>query len=208
MTILWKPQFVKEEVAIIKEEILFSSYCQIKKWEMRFPLFNGGLSHPVSRELLHRPPAVAVLLYDPENDKIVLIEQIRMGAFNAENPWLLEIVAGVCDKEESREETACREVEEETGCRVLGLIPILSYWVSPGISDEKTFIYCAKILAPASESVHGLAEEGEDIKVHVFSSEEAFALLASGNIVSSPAIIALQWLKLNRSSLHFPQGNG
>jgi len=204
MTILWKPQFVKEAVTVVKEELLFSSYCQIKKFNLRFPLFKGGISNIVSRELLHRPSSVAVLLYDPQNDKVIMVEQFRTGAFNENNPWLLEIVAGVCEKEENVEETAYREVEEETGCQILSLLPILSYLVSPGISDEKIYIYCAKVVAPITGEIHGLVEEGEDIKVHVFSSEEVFELLSLGKIISSPAIIALQWLKLNQLSLHFP----
>ncbi len=204
MTIQWKPQFVKKEVVLLKEEKVFSGYCQVKKYNLQFPLFKGGLSNPVSRELIHRAPAVAVLLYDPKHNKVVMVEQLRMGALEEESPWLLEIVAGVCDGEEDLEVAARREVQEETGCNVLSLRPIFSYLTSPGILDEKIFIYCAEVVAPATGEVHGLVEEGEDIKIHVLSVEEVFELLSSGKIISSPAVIALQWLKLNRASLHFP----
>jgi ADP-ribose pyrophosphatase len=204
MTIQWKPQFVKEDALIAGEELLFSGYGQIKKLDLQFPLFKGGLSNLVSRELYHRPPAVAVLLFDPEQSKVVMVEQIRMGAFSEDNPWLLEIVAGVCDEGENRVETAYREVKEETGCTILSLLPIVHYLASPGISDEKIFIYCAQVVAPITGGVHGLAEEGEDIKVHVFSLEEVFELLSLGKIISGPAVVALQWLKLNYLSLHFP----
>jgi ADP-ribose pyrophosphatase len=207
MRISWAPQFHLKDVGILKEDKVFSGHCQVTEFELQFPLFGGGISQPVARELIYRPPAVAVLLYDPEADKVVLVEQFRIGALREfESPWLLEIVAGVTEPDESIIDTACREVKEETGCIVLSLISICAYLPSPGICGEKIVIYCGKVKAPDRGGNHGLVEEGEDIKVWVLKTEEAFRLLFEGYIVSSPAVIALQWLKINQSSLHFPSG--
>jgi ADP-ribose pyrophosphatase len=205
MTLSWAPQFHLKDVELLKEKTLFDEYCQIKQFELQFSLFGGGMSKPVVRELLHRPPAVAVLLYDPIANKVVLIEQLRVGALREEgSPWLLEIAAGLTEPDEPFIDTACREVKEETGCTVLSLLPICTYLTSPGISNEKTMVYCGQIKAPAVGGNHGLVEEGEDIKVWVFETEEAFKLLGEGHIISSSAIIALQWLKINQFSLRFP----
>lgn len=205
MRMSWAPQFHLKDVVLLQKENVFNGYCQITQFKLQFPLFEGGLSQPVSRELMQRPPAVAVLLYDPEANKVVLVEQLRVGALQEkESPWLLEIVAGMTEPDEPVVTTACREVTEETGCTVLSLIPICAYLTSPGISSEKMILYCGKVKAPDLSEHHGLVEEGEDIKVWVFKTEEAFKLLAEGHIVSSPAIIALQWLKLNHASLYFP----
>ncbi len=207
MSLSWVPRFQRADVRILKEKNAFSGYCRIKQFQLQFPLFEGGLSQPVPRELVDKPPAVAVLLYDPLADKVVLVEQFRVGALReTESPWLLEIVAGVTEPDEPVVETACREVQEETGCTVLSLIPICTYLTSPGISAEKIILYCGQVKAPDHGGNHGLRHEGEDIKVWVFKTEEAFKLLFEGHIISSPAVVALQWLKINQFSLHFPPG--
>ena len=207
MGLAWAPQFHRKDIKLLKEENVSNGYCQIKKLELQFSLFGGGISRPVVRELMHRPPAVAVLLYDPVADKVVLVEQFRVGALGeVESPWLLEIAAGLTEPDEPFIDTACREVKEETGCTVLSLIPVCTYLTSPGISNEKTMVYCGQVKAPDVGGNHGLVEEGEDIKVWVLKTAEAFRLLGEGHIISSSAIIALQWLKINQFSLHFPPG--
>jgi len=49
--------------------------------------------------------------------------------------------------------------------------------------------------------VFGLAEEGEDIKVHVWSVKQALAAVRNGKIDNAASIIALQWLALNRDEV-------
>jgi ADP-ribose pyrophosphatase len=51
----------------------------------------------------------------PQRDEVVLIEQFRVGAWAGVNPWLIELVAGLIDKDEEPEEVAHREAEEEAG---------------------------------------------------------------------------------------------
>ncbi len=206
MTIHWAPQFALADLKIVTETEVFSGYSKIKQLQLQHALFEGGTSQPLFRELIVRPAAVAILLYDPEQDKVVMIEQFRVGALSdPEGPWVLEIAAGVMEPNESIEQTVYREVKEETGCEILSLVPICSYLTTPGISNEKIHLYCAKVIAPLNEQIQGVSGEGENIKVWVIDRKEAFHLLSLGKIMSSPAVIALQWLKLNGTSLHFPQ---
>lgn len=206
MTHSWKPEFTSNDVVILEDKIVFSGYCQVKEFQMRHRLFAGGWSSPITRQVFTRPLAIAVLLYDPDADKVVLIEQFRVGALEeADSPWILEIVAGLVDADESVEQAVYREVEEEAGCELLSLIPVCAYLMSPGTTAEKMLIYCGRVKAPSQGKVCGLVEEVEDIKVHVIPTSDAFELLFQGKITSSPAIIALQWLKINHASLRFPQ---
>jgi len=202
MASTWSPEFHHQDLEIMEAKPMYTGYCSVIRYQMRFRLFEGGNSHTVYRECLIRPPAVAVVLYDREADKVVMIEQLRAGLLQAkESPWMLEIVAGVIDEGETPIEAAHREAKEEAGCDIVLLEPVCSYLTSPGISNEIIHIYCGLIKAPETGRLHGIAEDGEDIKIHVFTAEETFALVKEGKIMSSPALIALQWLELNHASL-------
>ncbi len=80
--------------------------------------------------------------------------------------------------------------------------PILSgFLTSPGLTTESVALFWARVDARQAEGIHGLAEEGENIRVLRFSFDEAQSLLDSGRIVNAKTIIALQWLAMNRHRL-------
>ncbi len=202
MNKIWEPEFSHQDYTIVKEEKMYSGYCPIKRYTLEFNLFKGGRSHPIQRELVQRPPVAAVLLYDPKQDAVMLIEQIRVGVLEDPlGPWILDIVAGQIDEGEDAESCAHRETMEEAGCKIEALIPICHFWVSPGITNERTMIYCGITKAGRTGQVYGLQHDGEDIKVHIMPSSESFALLKQGKISSASAVIALQWLELNRGAM-------
>jgi len=207
MTKRWQPQFGLEALEIVQEKRCYAGFSEVKEFQLHFPLFQGGMSHAVHRELILRPSAVGVVLVDLKREKVVLIEQFRIGALShVDGPWLLELATGVIDKGEDPETAAYREVKEETGCEILSMVPICTYLTTPGIASEKIHLYCGLVDAPLENgTICGLEEEGENIKVWTFSFQEAFGLLAAGKIVSSPTMIGLFWLQLNLSSLSFPQ---
>jgi ADP-ribose pyrophosphatase len=184
-------------------EPVFQGYFRVDKYRLRHRLFAGGWGKELSREVFERGHAVAVLPYDPRQDRVVLIEQFRIGPYACgEPPWLLEIVAGIIDPGESPENVARRELREEAGVgAVRALEPICRYYASPGGSTETVQLYCALIDAGGVGGVHGLQDEGEDIRVHVMDFSAAIAALHDGRIDSATPIIALQWLALNRDRL-------
>ena len=159
--------------------------------------FSGDWSHPLVRELFERGHAAAVLPYDPIRDEVVLIEQFRVGALNAPGgPWLMEIVAGIIEADETTEDVVKRESIEEADCIITDLIPLYNFLVSPGGTTESVALFCGRVDTIHAGGVHGASEEGEDIKVHVVAVDTALALLQAGKINSVSAIIALQWLSL------------
>jgi ADP-ribose pyrophosphatase len=189
---------------ILDQSSGYRGFFRLEKYRLRHELFAGGWSPEMIRECLERGHAVAVLLYDPERDQLVLLEQFRVGALAFPGgPWLLEIVAGIIDHPgETTKDVARRETVEEAGCELLDLVPIHHYLVSPGGTSESITLFCGRIDAGTVVSgVRGVAAEHEDIRVHVVSRTEALALLHSGRINSAAPIIALQWLELNRSKL-------
>ena len=191
-------RFDHSDVKILQQRIVYRGHFQMEQWKVQFRLFNGGWSQPRLREIFERGEAVGVLLIDMKNDQVVLIEQFRIGIINkAENPWLLEIVAGVIKKDESLEQVARRETQEESGLEITNLFPVCQYWVSPGGSSERMSLFCGQIDAKLAQGIHGVVEEGEDIRLHVLSLKAAYDLLSLGKINNSSTIIALQWLQLN-----------
>ncbi|MCP3668486.1 MAG: NUDIX domain-containing protein [Gammaproteobacteria bacterium] len=188
------------EIKSEKDE--YSGFLGLKSYWLQHSLFQGGMSPQIRRERVESYRAVSVLPYDPQNDSVVLIEQFRIGALeNPRGPWVLEVIGGIIEQEETAESVARREAVEEAGCTLLDLEPVCDFMVSPGSSTEQIQIYCARVDATDVAGIHGLPEEGEDIRVEVLSWAEAEKELYQGRINSTSTIIAMQWLSMNRDRL-------
>ena len=190
------------DVEVLQRETCFKGFYRLDRLHLRHRQFAGGMGPQLSRELFVRHDAVCVLPYDPRRDSVVLIEQFRVGAMDkSANPWLLELVAGLIDKDEQPEEVAHREAEEEADLQLTALWPITQYYPSPGGSDERVHLYLGRCDSEGVGGLHGLAEEGEDIRVHVWPLEDALRAVRDGRIDNAASIIALQWLALNRAEV-------
>jgi ADP-ribose pyrophosphatase len=188
-----------KEFEIIAETPLYRGFFNLSRVRLRHTLFGGGWSGPLDRELFHRGRCVGVVLYDPEADRVVLIEQFRIGALRVkDDPWLLEIVAGAVEDGESHEDVARREALEEAGCEIRELIRVGEFFTTPGACAERLTLFCGLVDSSGVGGVHGLAEEQEDIRVSVVDFAEAMAWIDEGLIDSAVPIVGLQWLALNR----------
>jgi len=193
-----QPGFSREDVEILAEEVHYKGFFRMLGYRLRHRLFRGGWGKPISRELFWRPRAVGVLVYDPDNDLVGLVEQFRIGALEHErSPWLLEVVAGLVEPGENLEAVAHRELAEEAGLRAEKLIPICDVLLTPGGSNERIALYCGLANLVGRGGIFGLPEEGEDIRLHVVSRERAMAALKNGDCDNAPLTIALQWLALH-----------
>lgn len=192
----------EKEFEIIEEAPLYRGFFNLSRIRLRHTLFRGGWSEPLDRELFHRGRCVAVVPYDPKADRVVLIEQFRIGALRVkDDPWLLEIVAGAVEEGESPEEVARRETLEEAGCAIQELIRIGEFFATPGGCSERITLFCGLIDSEGAGGVHGLAEEQEDIRAFPVDFAEAMAFVAQELIDSAIPIVGLQWLALNRERL-------
>ena len=189
-------------VEVIDKRTVFEGHYRIERYHLRHTLHAGGMSETLSRELFERGQVAAVLPVDPVRDEVILIEQFRIGPYAVGwDPWLLEGVAGIIEDGESPEDVARRETLEEAGCEIIDLVPVMRYISSPGACSETVALYCGRVDTSGAGGVHGLADEGEDIKVMVYPVAKAIGLLDSGRIVNAKTIIALQWLALNYTDL-------
>lgn len=195
---------MKKQFEIVGKDVLYDGFYQMEKYYLKHTLYAGGWSEEISRELFRRTNCVAVLLYDPDTDKVVLIEQFRMGAGVAEHnerAWLVEIVAGAIDEGETAEQVAHRESKEEAGCDILELQLINRFYTTPGGSSEKISLFYGRVDSSQIGGIHGLDHEGEDILVYAVPFEEAYQMIKDGRIESGIPMIAIQWLALNRDGL-------
>jgi len=191
---------------VIEESPIYRGFFSLSQFRLRHTLYGGGWSRPLVRELFHRGRCVAVIPYDPATDRVVLIEQFRIGALSDKAvPWLVEIVAGAIEPGESPEAVARRESMEEAGCLLGELIQIGEFYTTPGGCSEKVSVFCGLVEGDVKDGVYGLVEEDEDIRVLVISLDEVLAWLDRGIIDSAIPALALQWLSLNRESLRTGQ---
>jgi len=191
-----------EKAECLNTESLYHAYFRVNRYTLRQQTFAGGWSAPFTREVFERGHAVAVLPYDPAADRVVLIEQFRVGALIAGwHPWLIEIAAGMIEPGETPEEVARRETAEETGLAVGRMEFIAHILATPGGSSETLAMYCAEVDSAHAPEYAGLAHEGEDIRVFSMAAEDAIGLLSSGSVNNASTMMALQWLALNHARL-------
>jgi ADP-ribose pyrophosphatase len=193
---------MKYTFELIENKRVYNGFLKINRYRLRHDLYQGGRCEEIVRERMEELQASSVLLYDPALDRVVLIEQFRIGALDQPgSPWVVETVGGYVGKGESPEEVARREAVEEADCVIQSLEKICTLMVSPGISVDRIHLFCGQVDASRAGGVHGLDHEGEDIRVLVMDADQAIGELYGGRMNSTSVIIALQWLALQRDAL-------
>ncbi|MEM1164153.1 MAG: NUDIX domain-containing protein, partial [Pseudomonadota bacterium] len=192
------------EIDVLDVATPHEGYFLTRSYQLRHPVFAGGMSDVLSREVFVVADAALVLPYDPRSDRVLLVEQFRMGPFGRGDPrpWVLEPIAGRVDPGERPDACALRECVEEAHVSLDGLEHISSHYCSPGCSTE--LYHCFLGLCDLSDmkgGLGGLATEHEDIASHVLSFERVEALMRSGEINIGPLLLMLLWLQRERPRL-------
>jgi len=199
-------QFDKTDVTISAIETKYHGFFKLNEYQLKHKLFSQKQSNSFTREVFERGDAVVVMLYDPKKDTLLLLEQFRPGVLRAnETPWMLEFVAGMFDDNESPVDVAIREAKEEANIELKpdSIKLIMKYFSSPGGMSERIYLYWATFNSSkvSSGSVYGLADENEDIMLHLVSRNDALSLLTNGKVSNAATVIGLQWLAINYQSL-------
>ncbi len=192
------------DVVIHTQDAPHEGYFLTETFALQHPTFAGGLSDRVRREVFVATDAAIVLPYDPVRDRVLLVEQFRMGPFGRGDayPWVLEPVAGRVDPGEPPETTARRECAEEAGLELQALEHVSSHYCSPGCSTEVFHCYVGLCDLPdLATGLGGLETEHEDIRTHVLSFQDALELTRSGEANIGPLVLLLFWLDRERPRL-------
>lgn len=182
----------------------YVDYFAVEAHRLRFRQFDGQMGPAVNLASFVATDAALVLPYDPHRDRVMLLEQFRMGPYVRGDrvPWQMEPIAGRIDAGETPEQTAYREAKEEAGLTLTGLRPIVRGYPTPGCSNEYFHIYLGLADLPdGADGVGGLDTESENIRSHVLSFDAAMGMLERGEIRVIPLITALLWLARHREHL-------
>lgn len=187
---------------ILKETTHYSGFNHLKEYDIEAPSLQDNLDYaaPINREVIHTQDSVVVLLYLPEQDSFLFCEQFRTGVFfhGDDNPFILEAPAGMIDEGHSPTQTAIKEVEEETGVKINAVDQIAAVYSSTGRITEKTYIFYAEIPGQPETGMFGLAHEGEEIKTHILSRAETYALMDKQKLCHAPTVLALNWFRAHK----------
>jgi nudix-type nucleoside diphosphatase (YffH/AdpP family) len=196
--------FGAADVEPVERTFAYARYLGIEDHRLRHRRFDGAMSEVLDRAVLTSGDAVTVLPFDPRRDSVLLIEQFRAGAHARRDPWpwFLETVAGRCDPLEAPEDTARREAVEEAGVTLGRLERVAAYYPSPGVMAEYITAFVGEAdLGRAGGTLHGIAEEHEDIRTLVVPLDAALEAVASGEVNNAPLLVTLLWLAQHRRRL-------
>ncbi len=182
----------------------YADFFAVEEYALSFQRFDGKQSAVVKRAAFVSGDAVTVLPYDPMRDRVLFVEQFRVGPFarGDAQPWQLEPIAGRIDLAESPEEAARREATEEAGLTLGALLPIGSYYPSPGAKTEYVYSFAALTDLPDGSAILGGEEsDAEDIRGHLLSFDAFEALVARGEATTAPLLLSYYWLARERPRL-------
>ena len=193
------------EVSVRSVEYPYLGFHRMEEWRIDHPRFDGTRSGTIQRAVTHTTDAATVLPYDAARDRVLLVEQLRLGPLAKGDPlpWMTEPVAGLIDAGEDPETAAIRELEEEAGLRVGrdALRFVARYYPSPGGLAQVLHSFVALCDLPdEAAGLHGLESEGEDIRGHLVPRADLLAMVASGEAANAPLVLSALWLQANVSA--------
>ncbi len=181
-----------KKVEILSRKRLFNDFLKIDEGHVSYQQYDGTMSGPVRRLVLERGDAVAALVYHSDWNEYLLVEQFRFPTHGQGPGWLTEIVAGVLEVGEEPEECVRRELEEEIGYRPAQLEHLSTFYVSPGGSSERVFLYYARVSeADKVGEGGGLLEEHEDIALVRYTPQALQAALHDGSLQDAKTLLAI-----------------
>lgn len=185
-------------VKITNTEILSNNWYTLKKVTYDF-LDHKGEWQTQSREAYDRGNGATILLYNNENNTVILTRQFRLPTYLNGNStgMLIEACAGLLDHDNA-EDCIRRETEEETGFKISEARKIFEIYMSPGSVTEILYFFVAEYKRNMRVSGGGgIEDEHENIEVLELPFPKAYAMIESGEIKDAKTIILLQYAKIN-----------
>ena len=181
----------------VKKETLSQAWYSLYRYTFDYQKEDGEWETQ-QREAYDRGDGAAILLYNPENKKVILTRQFRMPTYVNKNPdgMMVEVCAGVLDGNDP-ETCIINEIEEETGYGIEKVEKVFEAYMSPGAVTEKLHFFLAEYNEEMKIGAGGgAAHETEHIEVLEVPFEKALLMIDSGEIVDAKSILLLQYVRL------------
>ncbi|MDR0423140.1 MAG: NUDIX hydrolase [Rickettsiales bacterium] len=183
---------------ILSRDRVYSGFNKITNYKFEFESFDKKDKLVMEKEIIERKDAIAIVLYDDNRDKLLLIQQFRPGCFVKKDiRYPFEIVAGLVENDISIEDTIVKEVKEEVGCDIVDITKIGSFFPEISFSSREIHLFYANFDSSNVKKYAGLKSENEDIRIFLFSKNEVLNMIRKNEIINSHSLIGLQWFFLN-----------
>ena len=138
------------------------------------------------------PAGVGMVSFHVDGNRILLQKEFRLAC----NNWVYNFPAGLIDEGETPEQAAAREIEEETGTKLVRIIDTLSpSYASQGTSDELMVI----VICECDGEISGSCFEEEEIVANWYTKKEVRKLLKEGAYMSVRTQMFLwQWVNYSK----------
>jgi GDP-mannose pyrophosphatase NudK len=186
------------KITIQKTELLSNNWYVLNKVTFEYKMEDHDSETQV-REVYDRGNGAVILLYNLTKKTVILTRQFRLPTYLNGNTsgMVIEACAGLLDAE-NPEECIIRETEEETGYRLSSVKKVFQSYMSPGSVTEILHFFIGEYHPNMKVSDGGgLAEEHENIEVLEYSFDQAYQMIATGEIVDAKTIMLLQYAKIN-----------
>ena len=186
-----------KKVLVEEKKYVLDDFFKVEEAHLRFEQFNGEMSPLIRRFSFERGNSAAVLVFNLDTQKIILIDQFRYPTYDKGHGWITELIAGMIDPGESPEESARRELKEESELTISAIEHVCTFYTSPGGSSEQIFLYYAEVSGEFAKysKTGGLRNHGEDIISFEISLEDALNKIKTGEIRDAKTITGIYWLE-------------
>ena len=191
-------------IDVMKRWRAYTGFFGFDELRLRHETFEGAMSDVLDRSVFVSSDAALVLPFDPVRDRVLLVEQVRMGPIGRHDPvaWQLEPVAGLIDPGETPGDTARREAREEAGLEFHHLEAVGDYYASPGATTEYFHMFVGLCDLPSTQArIGGEADEGENIRTHVMPFDALLDMADDGRTGNVPLTMLTYWLARHRDRL-------
>lgn len=188
----------------VKTKRLLDDFFVVDEYKGSYEQYDNSMSPEQRLLVFERGDSVAALLFDPSHREVILVEQFRLPTVGRGqgSGWILELPAGILKASETPHECMVRELHEETGYQVSNLVPISTFFVSPGGTSERIFLFYAEVRRVQQKATGGgVRREGENIRIVRMPIAEFFAKLRNQEFEDAKLVIAAQWLKERRATM-------
>ena len=200
---------VKRQVTVFSSEVAVDlGFLKVTKTTLSYTLPHGlrlpdGGNPQQTRFTIDRRNSAAALVFQPATGLLHFVRQFRYATYNPadeptpENGWLIELAAGVIERNESSKESIAREISEELGFNEIKSLELIgSFYLSPGAASERLFLYCACVGGSDMPMIdHSLGDADEWIEAVSMTVPDFLGRVEAIEVFDAKMVAAAEYIR-------------